>query len=73
LGVALEFYIHTNHHGVVVVQNNLLNLDGLNAGTLMAVDIHSGEVLKTLDMKATYGLMPESIEAAFGHGHDLHH
>jgi hypothetical protein len=123
LGVALEFYIHTNHAGekelyvgfgvpgvinvysldslpelqlkrtlpagpgahhmtffetqsgreLVVVQNNLLNLDGLNAGTLMVVDIHSGEVLKTLDMKAAYGLMPESIEAAFGHGHDVHH
>lgn len=123
LGVALEFYIHTDHHGakelyisfgvpgvinvysldalpalplkrtlpagpgahhmtffetrsgreVVVVQNNLLNLEGINAGTLMAVDIHSGEVLQTLDMKATYGLLPESIEAAFGHGHDVHH
>jgi DNA-binding beta-propeller fold protein YncE len=123
LGVALEFYIHTDHAGqkelyisfgvpgvinvysldalpqlplkrtlpagpgahhmsffethsgseVVVVQNNLLNLEGINAGTLMVVDIHSGEVLKTLDMRATYGWLPESIEAAFGHGHDLHH
>jgi DNA-binding beta-propeller fold protein YncE len=58
---------------VVVIQNNLLNIEGLNAGTLMVVDIHTGETLKTLDMKSDYGLMPESIEAAFGHGHDLHH
>jgi DNA-binding beta-propeller fold protein YncE len=123
LGVALEFYIYTSHHGeqelyvtfgvpgiinvysldrlpelplkrtlpaepgahhmaffetesgreLVVVQNNLLNLEGLNAGTLQVIDIHSGEVIKTLDMPAEYGLMPESIEWAFGHGADLHH
>lgn len=123
LGVALEFYIYTNHLGqkelyisfgvpgvinvysldalpelplkrtlpagpgahhmsffetrsgreVVVVQNNLLNIEGINAGTLMVVDIYTGEVLETLDMKATYSLLPESIESAFGHGHHLHH
>jgi hypothetical protein len=123
LGWALEFYIHTDHHGeqelyvsfgvpgvinvysleqlpalvlkrqlpagagahhmtffttksgreVVLVQNNLLNLDGLNSGLLTVVDIHTGEVLAELDMPATYGLMPESVESAFGHGHDLHH
>jgi hypothetical protein len=24
-------------------------------------------------LAATYGFMPESIESAFGHGHDMHH
>jgi hypothetical protein len=57
----------------VVVQNNLLNAEGLNAGTLTVVDTHTGELLKTLDLPAEYGLMPESIELAFGHGHDYHH
>jgi hypothetical protein len=69
----MTFFDTPSGREVVVVQNNLLNLDGLNAGTLMVVDTHSGEVLKTLDMKTDYGLMPESIEAAFGHGHDVHH
>jgi DNA-binding beta-propeller fold protein YncE len=69
----MTFFETESGRELVVVQNNLLNLEGINAGTLMVVDIHTGEVLKTLDMKATYGLLPESIEAAFGHGHDLHH
>jgi hypothetical protein len=123
LGVALEFYIHTNHHGekelyvsfgapgvvnvygldalptlplkrtlraapgahhmaffqtesgreLVVVQNNLLNLDQLNAGSLMVLDTHTGELLGTVAMAAQHGLMPESIESAFGHGADIHH
>ena len=69
----MSFFETRSGREVVVVQNNLLNIEGLNAGTLMVVDIHTGEVLNTLDMKATYGLLPESIEAAFGHGHDVHH
>jgi DNA-binding beta-propeller fold protein YncE len=69
----MSFFETRSGREVVVVQNNLLNIDGINAGTLMVVDIHTGQVLKTLDMKETYGLLPESIEAAFGHGHDLHH
>jgi hypothetical protein len=123
LGVALEFYIHSNHHGekelyvsfavpgvvnvysldslpdlplkrtittgpgahhmaffetesgreLIVVQNNLINIDGLNDGTLMVLDSHTGELVRTLDMAEDYGLMPESIESAFGHGADLHH
>lgn len=69
----MVFFDTPSGREVVVVQNNLLNLDGLNAGTLMVVDIHTGEVLKTLDLAGQYGLMPESIESAFGHGHDYHH
>ena len=123
LGVALEFYVHRNHHGekelyvsfgvpgvvnvyrldalpalplkrtlraapgahhmaffetesgreLVVVQNNLLDLNGLNAGSLTVLDSHTGEVLGTVPMAAEHGLMPESIESAFGHGADIHH
>jgi DNA-binding beta-propeller fold protein YncE len=123
LGVALELYIHANHHGekelyvsfglpgivnvygldqlpelplkrtlhagagahhmaffeteggreLVVVQNNLLNAPGLNAGTLQVIDTHTGELVGTVDLPAEYGLMPESIESALGHGADLHH
>ncbi|MCE7982902.1 MAG: hypothetical protein DYG89_17095 [Caldilinea sp. CFX5] len=69
----MSFFATKSGREVVVVQNNLLNLEGINAGTLMVVDIHSGEVLGTIDMRTDYGLLPESIEAAFGHGHDLHH
>lgn len=69
----MSFFETKSGREVVAVQNNLLNLEGINAGTLMVVDIHSGEVLKTLDMRTDLGLLPESIEAAFGHGHDLHH
>jgi DNA-binding beta-propeller fold protein YncE len=123
LGVALEFYIHGNHHGekelyvsfgvpgvvnvygldalpalplkrtlraapgahhmaffttesgreLVVVQNNLLNLAGLNDGSLTVLDPYTGQVLGTVAMATEHGLMPESIESAFGHGADIHH
>lgn len=123
LGVALEFYIHTNHHGeaelyvsfavpgvvnvysldnlpeltlkrtlvaepgahhmaffttesgreALVIQNNLLNIDGLNTGTLTVLDTHTGERLGTVDLPDEHDLMPEAIESAFGHGHDYHH
>jgi len=123
LDVALEFYIHTNHHGekelyvsfgvpgvvkvysldrlpelplkrtlpagpgahhmaffettsgreVMVIQNNLLNIPGLNGGTMQVIDTHTGEVIQTLDLAAQHSLMPEAIESAFGHGADVHH
>lgn len=123
LGVALEFYIHSDHHGepklyvsfavpgvvnvysldnlpeltleqtlpagpgahhmaffttesgreLIVVQNNLLNLNGINSGTITLLDLHTGEVLETVDLPAEHNLLPESIESAFGHGHDYHH
>jgi len=69
----MVFFETESGREVVVVQNNLLNLEGLNAGTLTVVDIHTGELLKTLDLPTEYSLMPEAIELAFGHGHDYHH
>ncbi len=69
----MTFFDTESGREVVVVQNNLLNLSGINDGSLMAVDIYTGEVLGTLDMPTEYALMPESIESAHGHGHDYHH
>jgi hypothetical protein len=69
----MSFFTTRSGREVVAVQNNLLNIDGLNSGLLTVVDIYSGEILGTIDMPAQYGLMPESIESAFGHGHDYHH
>lgn len=69
----MTFFETESGREVVAVQNNLLNLDGLNSGLITVVDIMTGEVLAELDMPAEYGLMPESVESAFGHGHDYHH
>ncbi len=57
----------------MVVQNNLLNGEGINAGTLTIVDIHTGEQLGKLDLTSAYGMMPESIESAMGNAHFIHH
>lgn len=73
----MAFFLTQSGREVMVVQNNLLNLNDpfpyLNAGTLMVVDIHSGEVLDSVDLPESYNLMPESIELAIGHGHYYHH
>jgi DNA-binding beta-propeller fold protein YncE len=69
----MVFFSAPSGREVMVVQNNLLNLDGLNDGSLMVVDIDTGEVLATLDLAGEHGFMPESIESAYGHGHDYHH
>jgi hypothetical protein len=69
----MTFFETRSGREVVAVQNNLLNLDGLNSGLLTVVDIYTGAVLGIVDMPAEYGLMPESVESAFGHGHDYHH
>ncbi len=54
-------------------RDDLLNIPGLNGGTLQVIDTHTGEVLKILDLASQHSLMPEAIESAFGHGADLHH
>jgi hypothetical protein len=69
----MSFFETASGREVMVVQNNLLNLDDLNDGSLMVVDVHTGEVLANLDLAGEHGLMPESIESAYGHGHDYHH
>ena len=69
----MAFFETASGRELLVVQNNLLNLDGLNAGSLTVLDVHTGAVVGTVAMAAEHGLMPESIESAFGHGADIHH
>jgi hypothetical protein len=69
----LSFFETRSGRAVVAVQNNLINLEGLNAGTLTVHDVATGERLGELDLRARDGLLPESIESAFGAGHDYHH
>ena len=44
------------------VQNNLLNLDGLNSGTISVVDLTSGNLIATIDDMLKQGMMIESID-----------
>jgi DNA-binding beta-propeller fold protein YncE len=44
------------------VQNNLLNLDGLNAGTISVVDFETGKTVTTLDNFTEQGMMIESLD-----------
>ena len=44
------------------VQNNLLNLDGLNSGTISVVHLTSGNLIATIDDTLKQGMMIESIE-----------
>ncbi|HEX5034038.1 MAG TPA: hypothetical protein VFW62_06115, partial [bacterium] len=69
----MTFFETASGREVIAVQNNLLNLDGLNSGIIAVLDIKTGEMLGELNLPEQYGLMPESIESAFGHGHDYHH
>lgn len=69
----MTFFHTRSGREVVAVQNNLLNLPGLNSGLLTVLDISSGEVLGVVNLPQRYGLMPESIESAYGSGHDGHH
>ncbi|MBZ0293400.1 MAG: hypothetical protein K8L99_12605 [Anaerolineae bacterium] len=67
------FFLTETGREAMVIQNNLLNGEGINAGTLTIVDIHTGEQLGRLDLALDEGLMPESIESAMGNAHFLHH
>lgn len=67
------FFMTESGREAIVIQNNLLNGEGINAGTLTIVDIHTGESLGTLDLAGDYGMMPESVESAIGNAHFIHH
>lgn len=69
----MAFFKSAAGRELLVVQNNLLNLPGLNAGTLTIVDIHSGELVSTVNLPEDMGLLPESLESAMGNGHFYHH
>lgn len=56
---------------LMVSQNNLLDIEGLNEGTLSVVDALTGESLGDIDLSGE-GILPESIESAYGRGYDQH-
>lgn len=43
------------------VQNNLLNLEGMNSGTISVIDLKSGEKIDSIDTFVKEGMMPESF------------
>ena len=47
------------------VQNNLLNLDGINSGTISVVDFQTGELIDTIDALVENGMMIESFDLVF--------
>ncbi len=47
------------------VQNNLLNLDGINSGTISVVDFQTGELVDTIDALVENGMMIESFDLVF--------
>ncbi len=69
----MAFFETESGRELIVVQNNLINIDGLNEGTLTVHDAHTGELVRSFNMRDEYNALPESIESAFGHGADLHH
>jgi len=58
---------------VVAVQNNLLNIPNLNSGTISVIEIETGKTLGTIDLRAKYGILPESIEGTNGPSSYMHH
>ncbi|NLX09198.1 MAG: hypothetical protein GXY36_06045 [Chloroflexi bacterium] len=67
------FFTTESGREAMVVQNNLLNADGINAGSLTIVDLQTGEQLGRVDLPTDLGIMPESIESAMGNAHFVHH
>jgi DNA-binding beta-propeller fold protein YncE len=47
------------------VQNNLLNLDGLNSGTISVIDFNSGNLVATIDDLVEQGMMIESLDLIY--------
>ncbi|WP_343608055.1 hypothetical protein [Chryseobacterium oranimense] len=58
---------------VVAVQNNLLDIPNLNSGTINVIEIETGKTLGTVDLRAKYGILPESIEGTNGPSSYMHH
>lgn len=69
----MAFFKTRSGRSVVAVQNNMLNLPKISAGTIAVFDIATGERLATVDLRKTQNILPESIESATGHGYYMHH
>lgn len=68
----MSFFETSSGREAVIVQNNLLDLEGLNSGLLSVLDTQNGELLGEVNLREQ-GILPESVESAYGHGHDVHH
>ena len=53
------------------VQNNLLNLEGINAGTISVVDFKTGDLVTTLDKFTEQGMMIESLDILVDNSQNL--
>ncbi len=69
----MSFFKTKSGKSVVAVQNNLLDIPGINSGTITVIDLQSGATLGTVDLRSQYGIIPESIESTRGPGFYLHH
>lgn len=69
----MAFFKTKSGKEVVAVQNNLLNIPNLNSGTINVIDINTGKTLGTVDLRARYGILPESIEGTNGPSNYMHH
>lgn len=58
---------------VVAVQNNLLDIPGINSGTISIIEIETGKTLGTVNLRSKYGILPESIEGTNGPSSYMHH
>lgn len=54
--------LFSNDEQYMFVQNNLLNLDGLNSGTISVVNLNTGNLIATIDGHLEQGMMIESID-----------
>ncbi len=69
----MSFFKTKSGKSVVAVQNNLLDIPGINSGTISIIDLQSGATLGTVDLRTQYGIIPESIESTRGPGFYIHH
>ena len=53
------------------IQNNLLNLEGINAGTISVVDFKTGDLVTTLDKFTEQGMMIESLDILVDNSQNL--
>ncbi|AZA79968.1 hypothetical protein EG347_22010 [Chryseobacterium sp. G0186] len=69
----MAFFKTKSGKEVVAVQNNLLNIPNLNSGTINVIEISTGKVLGTVNLRTRYGILPESIEGTNGPSNYMHH
>ncbi|WP_300689151.1 hypothetical protein [Chryseobacterium sp.] len=69
----MAFFTTKSGKEVVAVQNNLLDIPNLNSGTINVIEIRTGKNLGTVDLRARYGMLPESIEGTNGPSSYMHH